>query len=131
MSTSSESRGTTPAVIGRPRSDLSALNSARRAADFPRMSSRAPQHAPCLAHRACLYGPGSVHENSRAALAAAIDRGFGVEFDVNADGDRLTLAHDPEPWSEELDAEAFLRDPGPGLHALNVKSLDALDRMLA
>jgi hypothetical protein len=91
------------------------------------MSSHAPY---VLAHRACLYGPGSVRENSRAALAAAIDRGFGVEFDVNADGERLTLAHDPEPWSEELDAGAFLRDPGPGLHALNVKSLDALDRML-
>jgi glycerophosphoryl diester phosphodiesterase len=84
-----------------------------------------------LAHRACLHGPGSVVENSRAALAAAVGRGFGVEFDVNVDGGRLTLAHDPEPWSEELDAEAFLRDPGPGLHALNVKSLDAVEPMLA
>jgi glycerophosphoryl diester phosphodiesterase len=71
-----------------------------------------------------------VRENSRAALAAAIARGFGVEFDVNVDSGRLVLAHDPEPWEAELDAEAFLRNPGPGLHALNVKSLEALGRML-
>src|SRR5262245_25299025 len=84
-----------------------------------------------LAHRACLYGPGSVRENSRTALAAAVDKGFGVEFDVRCDdGGRLTLAHDPEPWEEEIDAESFLRDPGPGLHALNVKSLDALCPLL-
>ena len=83
-----------------------------------------------LAHRACLHGPGSTRENSRAALAEAIGRGFGVEFDVNFDDGRLTLAHDPEPWSEEIDAEAFLRNPGPGLHALNVKSLDAVTPML-
>src|SRR4051794_13181313 len=84
-----------------------------------------------LAHRACLYGPGSVRENSREALAAAVERGFGVEFDVNVDdAGRLTLAHDPAPWEEELDAEPFLRDPGPGLHALNVKSLAALGPML-
>jgi glycerophosphoryl diester phosphodiesterase len=91
------------------------------------MSSRPPH---VLAHRACLHGPGSVHENSRAALAAAVERGFGVEFDVNFANGKLTLAHDPVPWCEELDAEAFLRNPGPGLHALNVKSLDALGRLL-
>jgi glycerophosphoryl diester phosphodiesterase len=84
-----------------------------------------------LAHRACLDGPGSVAENTRSALAEAVARGFGVEFDVNRDGDRLTLAHDPEPWSEERDAEAFVRDPGPGLHALNLKRLDLLDPLLA
>jgi glycerophosphoryl diester phosphodiesterase len=97
------------------------------------MSTRAPHAlAPLvLAHRACLYGPGSVRENSRAALAEAVGRGFGVEFDVRGDdGGRLVLAHDPEPWSEDIDAEAFLREPGPGLHALNVKSLDALGRVL-
>jgi glycerophosphoryl diester phosphodiesterase len=83
-----------------------------------------------LAHRACLHGPGTVRENSRAAIAAAVERGFGVEFDVNVHHGRLTLAHDPEPWDEEIDAEAFLRDPGPGLHALNVKNLDALELLL-
>jgi glycerophosphoryl diester phosphodiesterase len=90
-----------------------------------------PKRAPLvLAHRACLHGPGSAHENSRAALATAIARGFGVEFDVNFADGRLTLSHDPQPWSEEIDAAAFLRDPGPGLHALNVKSLAAVDSML-
>jgi glycerophosphoryl diester phosphodiesterase len=83
-----------------------------------------------LAHRACLHGPDASRENSRAALAEAVGRGFGVEFDVNFDDGRLTLAHDPEPWSEEIDAEAFLRNPGPGLHALNVKSLDAVPLLL-
>jgi glycerophosphoryl diester phosphodiesterase len=83
-----------------------------------------------LAHRALLHGPGTVRENSRTAIARAVGRGFGVEFDVNLHDGKLTLAHDPEPWEEELDAEAFLRDPGPGLHALNVKSLDALELVL-
>jgi glycerophosphoryl diester phosphodiesterase len=119
-------------VIGRRRADLTAQFRVPPA-DFPVVMSLATptQRAPhVLAHRACLHGPDTARENSRAALAEAIGRGFGVEFDVNWDRGRLTLAHDPEPWSEEIDAEPFLRDPGPGLHALNVKCLDALEELL-
>lgn len=88
-----------------------------------------PPHA-ILAHRGLLAGPDPDGENTRSTLARAVELGFGVEFDVNADAGSLTLAHDPAPWSAERDARAFLGDPGPGLHALNVKSLDALDATL-
>lgn len=83
-----------------------------------------------LAHRGLLAGPDRQGENTRGTLARAIELGFGVEFDVNAHGEQLTLAHDPTPWSADRDARAFLGDPGPGLHALNVKSLDAIEATL-
>src|SRR4029079_4070649 len=115
MRTSRESRATTLAVIGRARTDLSARPSIPGARS--RLPVRMSSLSYLLAHRACLYGPGSVRENSRTALAAAVGKGFGVECDVGCDeSGRLTLAHAPEPWDEEIDAEAFLRNPGPGLH---------------
>lgn len=83
-----------------------------------------------LAHRACLSGPRTVEENTLPAIDDAIARGFGVEFDVNLDGDRLTLAHDPHPWAPNRDAATFLCEPGDALHALNVKRVDAVDATL-
>lgn len=86
-----------------------------------------------LSHRACLYGPDPVRENTNAALRQAIDAGFDVEFDIRFDLSdlRLVLAHDPQPWSEDHDGVRFLQNVGgPQFHALNVKSLDCLPAIL-
>jgi glycerophosphoryl diester phosphodiesterase len=85
-----------------------------------------------LAHRALLHGADRACENRLPSLRRAVSLGFDVEFDVNLDPrrTRLVLAHDEVPWEPELDALEFLRMPGGGRHALNVKSLYTLDAVL-
>jgi glycerophosphoryl diester phosphodiesterase len=87
------------------------------------------------AHRALLDGPDAVAENTLPALRTACGEGFAVEVDVNPDGSgRLVLTHDPREWTPERDAHTFLRE-APATrtprHALNVKSLETLDELLA
>jgi glycerophosphoryl diester phosphodiesterase len=86
-----------------------------------------------LAHRALLDGPDRELENTLPALASACAEGFDVEFDVNADDEgRLVLTHDARAWSPEREPSEFLAAAAPGqLHALNVKSLETLDDLLA
>lgn len=86
-----------------------------------------------LAHRGNLSGPLSCSENSLDALREAVARNFGVEFDVRTEPEknRLTLAHDPSPWSPQRDALSFLKtratfDSPLKRHALNIKSLSDL-----
>jgi hypothetical protein len=85
-----------------------------------------------LAHRALLNGADRAAENRLPALRRAVSLGFDVEFDVNLDPERtrLVLAHDEAAWAPELDALEFLRHPGGGRHALNVKSLYTLPAVL-
>ncbi len=83
-----------------------------------------------VAHRGLVAGPDKARENAAATLRGAVAQGFSVEFDVRDDRGRLVLSHDPGEWSEERDAARFLADPGDGVHALNVKSLEALDTLL-
>lgn len=93
---------------------------------------REPSRPRIIAHRALLQGPDDARANTLGALEDACANGFDVEFDVRLDpaGERLVLAHDAARWSAEHDASTFLAAGGPGLHALNVKELDAVEPAL-
>ncbi len=80
-----------------------------------------------LAHRANLSGPHSVVENSLAACADALARGFGLETDLRRDaGGAFYISHDPATRTPENSLKAytelFRRHPTAEL-AINVKEL--------
>jgi len=86
-----------------------------------------------FAHRGNLEGRVPGAENTIPHLQKAIDRGYGVEFDINFDSDasRLVLSHDVASYEAFREVEAFLsRDFGEELHALNVKNLQTLPAIL-
>ena len=59
-----------------------------------------------LAHRGNVAGRTLRGENSRAAIGAALTRGFGIETDIRraVDG-RFYIAHDPQPAADECLAD--------------------------
>jgi glycerophosphoryl diester phosphodiesterase len=80
-----------------------------------------------LAHRANLTGPHSVVENSLAACADALARGFGLETDLRRDASgAFYISHDAAPRTPENSLKAytelFRRHPNAEL-AINVKEL--------
>jgi glycerophosphoryl diester phosphodiesterase len=59
-----------------------------------------------LAHRGNLAGPTLRGENSRAAIGAALNRGFGIETDIRRAPDgRFYIAHDRQPTADECLAD--------------------------
>lgn len=61
-----------------------------------------------FAHRG-LHGPGRI-ENSRAAFAAAIERGHGIELDVQASRDGAAMVFHDEALSRLTEADGKVRD---------------------
>jgi glycerophosphoryl diester phosphodiesterase len=85
-----------------------------------------------LAHRGLWRDPAD--RNSRAALCAAIERGFGIETDFRDSGGELWVSHDPAIGNCAIAASRFFKDyaslGGVGRLALNIKS-DGLQGMVA
>lgn len=82
-----------------------------------------------LAHRANLQGSDPVHENSAAAVRAALAAGFGLETDIRLDAAQgFYISHDPQPVTP---AQAFAthaalwRQYPEARIALNIKELGA------
>ena len=80
-----------------------------------------------LAHRGNLRGPVPVAENTLAAIATALEMGFGVETDLRRDGaGRFYIAHDPQAWAPPSDLNNFVtpfaQNRGCSI-AINVKEL--------
>ncbi len=93
---------------------LAARARALKRATLPPNSQRVTSLATAiLAHRGLLSGPDRAAENTRAALRSAVQRGFCLEFDVNAHGEQLTLAHDPTPCERRPRRPCLPRRPGP------------------
>ena len=80
-----------------------------------------------LAHRGNLAGRTLRGENSRAAIGAALTRGFGIETDIRRASDgRFYIAHDPQPAADEAladDVFELLRAYPDRTVALNVKEI--------
>jgi glycerophosphoryl diester phosphodiesterase len=80
-----------------------------------------------LAHRGNLAGPTLRGENSRAAIGAALTRGFGIETDIRRASDgRFYIAHDPQPAADDAladDVFELLRAYPDRTVALNVKEI--------
>lgn len=80
-----------------------------------------------LAHRANVDGPVPASENSVAATRRALELGFGIETDLRRDKEqRLYIAHDPQPWSEQnnfIKFAALFRSFPDRTIAMNVKEL--------
>lgn len=78
-----------------------------------------------LAHRGNLAGRSLRGENSRAAIGAALTRGFGIETDIRRASDgRFYIAHDPQPAADDAladDVFELLRAYPDRTVALNVK----------
>jgi len=80
-----------------------------------------------LAHRGNLAGRTLRGENSRAAIGAALTRGFGIETDIRRAPDgRFYIAHDPQPAADDAladDVFELLRAYPDRTVALNVKEV--------
>jgi|SRR5581483_3520247 len=80
-----------------------------------------------LAHRGNLRGPNRAAENSVAAVAGALRRGWGVELDIRRAADGcFYVPHDPRPTADGALADdlfAILRGHPDATVALNVKEL--------
>jgi hypothetical protein len=81
-----------------------------------------------LAHRGNLRGPAPIAENSFAAAAEALKRGFGLETDLRRDNARgFYIAHDQQPWTPDNNLDSFVklfRQHSDRCIAINVKELD-------
>jgi glycerophosphoryl diester phosphodiesterase len=85
-----------------------------------------------LAHRGLWTDPAD--KNSRDALVAALDLGFGVETDFRDSGGMLWVSHDPVAGDGTFRAARFFEDCAganqSGRLALNIKA-DGLQRMIS